>query len=200
MAFDSKALHYRTDRIANEGLRQALNVKKNPQGLIVDLTAGAGVDAVLMTQWGFTVIAVERHPVVACLLEDALYNLALEPGFETLQETLTLVHASAQDFLADHHNSPTIDIIYLDPMFPSKEKSAAVKKKMRWIQQLCGPDFGNQGLLHLARKKARVKVVVKRPNAAPFLDDTQPNYQVPMKKHRYDVYLPLQDLTRATLR
>ena len=80
-------------------------------------------------------------------------------------------------------------MVYLDPMFPHKKKSAAVKKPMKMFQTLLGHDADADDLLTPALSLAAKRVVVKRPNYAPFLQDKAPTMQIKGKKHRFDVYL-----------
>ena len=42
------------------------------------------------------------------------------------------------------------DVVYLDPMFPHREKSALVKKEMRVFQELVGADNDADDLLDFA--------------------------------------------------
>ncbi len=70
----------------------------------------------------------ERNPVVAALLDDGPargYADAEIGGW--LQERLQLIHASSLTALTDI--TPRPQVVYLDPMFPHKQKSALVKKR-----------------------------------------------------------------------
>ena len=80
------------------------------------------------------------------------------------------------------------DAVYLDPMFPHKKKSALVKKEMRLFQQLLGSDDDADHLLQSALDLATKRVVVKRPQYAPYLADHAPSMQINSKKYRFDVY------------
>ncbi len=51
-----------------------------------------------------------------------------------MQERLQLIHASSLTALTDI--TPRPQVVYLDPMFPHKQKSALVKKEMRVFQSL----------------------------------------------------------------
>ena len=82
-----------------------------------------------------------------------------------------------------------IDVVYLDPMFPHRKKSALVKKEMRVFQQLLGSDDDADSLLAPARELAGKRVVVKRPAYAEPLADVPPAMAITSKKHRFDVYI-----------
>jgi 16S rRNA (guanine1516-N2)-methyltransferase len=81
------------------------------------------------------------------------------------------------------------DIIYLDPMYPERKKSASVKKNMQLLQQLLGKDEDTSELLEVALLTARKRVVVKRPKSANPVTDKKPTYQVSSKNTRYDIYV-----------
>jgi 16S rRNA (guanine1516-N2)-methyltransferase len=151
---------------------------------IVDVTAGYAQDALLLALTGFTVTAIERHPVVAALARDGLARFAAARGDEPLP--LTLLDGDALNLLA---SLPAPDAIYLDPMFPPKRKaSAAVRKEMRLLRALVGDNDDAGRLLDCARAHARERVVVKRPDDATPLAP-RPSMSYPGKLVRYDVYL-----------
>ena len=83
------------------------------------------------------------------------------------------------------------DVVYLDPMYPHKQKSALVKKEMRIFQYLVGADLDADQLLLPALQLATKRVVVKRPDYAPFLDEQKPHFSQTTKNHRFDVYMGL---------
>ncbi len=103
-----------------------------------------------------------------------------------LQERLQLIHASSLTALTDI--TPRPQVVYLDPMFPHKQKSALVKKEMRVFQSLVGPDLDADGLLEPARLLATKRVVVKRPDYAPPLANVATPNAVVTKGHRFDIY------------
>ncbi len=80
------------------------------------------------------------------------------------------------------------DVIYLDPMFPERLKSAAVKKEMQAFHQLVGQDDDGRHLLGAALDKALYRVVVKRPRLAPPVGDIEPNHRLEGKSSRFDIY------------
>ncbi|EAB8646939.1 16S rRNA (guanine(1516)-N(2))-methyltransferase, partial [Salmonella enterica subsp. enterica] len=129
----------------------------------------------------------ERNPVVAALLEDGLTRGYADAGIGGwLQERLQLIHASSLTALTDI--TPRPQVVYLDPMFPHRQKSALVKKEMRVFQSLVGPDLDADGLLEPARQLATKRVVVKRPDYAPPLADVATPNAIVTKGHRFDIY------------
>ena len=69
---------------------------------------------------------------------------------------------------------PPADVVYLDPMFPPREKSALVKKEMRAFHDVVGSDTDADALLAPALKLAQKRVVVKRPGYADVLAQQLP--------------------------
>jgi 16S rRNA (guanine1516-N2)-methyltransferase len=79
-------------------------------------------------------------------------------------------------------------VIYIDPMYPRRKKSALVKKDMQILQRLHDEDNDAAALLENALLYAIKRVVVKRPIQAEALNDRQPNTAIKSKKTRDDVY------------
>ncbi len=104
---------------------------------MVDATAGLGRDAFVLAALGCQVQMLERNPVVAALLDDGLRRGYLDAEIGPwLRERLTLLHASSLTALVAIEPRP--EVVYLDPMYPHRQKSALVKKEMRVFQSLVG--------------------------------------------------------------
>ena len=149
-----------------EAVAKAVGIKGGYLPDVIDATAGLGRDAFVLAALGCRVRMLERHPVVAALLDDGLrrgYADAEIGGW--LRERLTLLHVVSQQALSDI--TPAPDVVYLDPMYPHRQKSAMVKKEMRVFQSLVGPDEDADALLEPARRLAKKRIVVKRPDYAP---------------------------------
>jgi 16S rRNA (guanine1516-N2)-methyltransferase len=132
---------------------------------VIDTCAGLGRDAYLLASAGCTVTLLERAPVMAALLEDGLRRAATDP----ITQRLTLIKHDAIPWL--QAQAPGVaDVIYLDPMYPQRQKSALVKKEMRLLRQILGDDHDAAQLFTVALHRARHRVVVKRPRHAPPLE------------------------------
>ncbi|ERT13854.1 16S rRNA (guanine(1516)-N(2))-methyltransferase RsmJ [Photorhabdus temperata] len=170
-----------------EAVAKAVGIKKDYLPTIVDATAGLGRDAFVLASLGCHVRMLERHPVVAALLDDGLQR-----GYQDeeiggwLRERMTLLHASSITALTDI--TPQPDVVYLDPMYPHKQKSALVKKEMRVFQSLVGADEDADNLLSPARALAKRRVVVKRPDYAEPLAGIAASAAITTKNHRFDIY------------
>ena len=173
-----------------EAVAKAVGIRGDYLPDVVDATAGLGRDAFVLAAIGCRVRMLERHPVVAALLDDGLqrgYQDAEIGGW--LQQRLTLLHTSSLTAL--EVITPAPDVVYLDPMYPHRQKSALVKKEMRVFQSLVGADMDADGLLLPARQLAKKRVVVKRPDYAPPLAGVATQSAVVTKSHRFDIYPPL---------
>lgn len=83
------------------------------------------------------------------------------------------------------------DVVYLDPMFPERSKSAAVKKKFQLLHHLEKPCQDAEALLEAALKMHPHKIIIKRPAKGPYLANTNPSYSLKGKTIRYDcIVLP----------
>lgn len=194
--FCSPALNYRKAKGGgkNELIVKAIGIKGASEYSVIDATAGMGTDAFVLASVGCRVTMLERSPVVAACLDDALVRLIALPEAVELAERMSLVHGDAVELLTHWRRDPSHvvdvpDAIYLDPMFPHRKKSALVKKEMQALQQLLGVDPDADAMLAPAIALAKKRVVVKRPASAPFLAQRKPNMSMNSKKHRFDVYL-----------
>ncbi|CAM3744254.1 16S rRNA (guanine(1516)-N(2))-methyltransferase RsmJ [Xenorhabdus thuongxuanensis] len=170
-----------------EAVAKAVGIKKDYLPDVVDATAGLGRDAFVLASIGCHVRMLERHPVVAALLDDGLQRGYQDEEIGSwLKERMTLIHASSITALTDI--TPLPDVVYLDPMYPHKQKSALVKKEMRVFQSLVGADEDADNLLEPARTLAKRRVVVKRPDYAEPLAGIKAPAAITTKNHRFDIY------------
>ena len=153
------------------------------------MTAGLGRDAFVLASLGCAVTLVERSPVVHALLHDGLERARCcdDAAVREIVSRMRLVHADSREWLALQGRA--FDVIYLDPMFPERRKSALVRKEMRIFQELVGEDQDAAALLEPTRAHCRSRVVVKRPSRAPFLGGCSPSWSVNGKSTRFDIYL-----------
>ena len=168
-------------------LAKAIGLSKGQSPTIIDATAGFGRDAFVLASLGCQVQLIERHPWLAALLQDGLHRAQQESASSA--HNMRLIHANAPDYLSQLSDVEQPDVIYLDPMYPNREKSALVKKDMRLLHQLVGEDMDSKVLLVAAQKAASKRVVVKRPAGAPWVDEQKPHTQIESKSTRYDVYM-----------
>lgn len=178
----------RPDRLGRELLVRAARVRGVAAPTAVDATAGLGEDSLLLAAAGFTVTMYEKDPVIAAILQDALDRAANEPQLSAIVERMTLVEGDSVAALRAMGAAP--DVVFLDPMFPERTKSAAVKKKFQLLHRLERPCEDERELLDAALAAGPRKVVIKRPPKGPCLAGVRPSHAVAGKAVRYDVIVP----------
>lgn len=171
-----------------ELIYKAMGLSKLTNPNIIDATAGLGRDAFVLASKGCRVILLERSPLIFLLLEDALERASNNPDTSDIVQRMKLINMDARNYL-NSKDLPDTDIIYLDPMYPERRKSALVKKEMQIFQKLLGKNENGYDLLQLALEKAKHRVVVKRPRKGEYLNNQKPDYSIQGKSVRFDVYL-----------
>lgn len=153
---------------------------------LIDATAGWGGDALRFCAQGYEVICLERQPLFALLLSEAMRALAESDWAQRYAVSVPVVECGEAMLLLGNSKFDA-DCIYLDPMFPSKRKSSAMaNKSMELLHRMIGEDIDADSLLELSTEKYP-RTVVKRPNYAPPLG-RDPDEQFSGKLIRYDVY------------
>ena len=174
-------------RLNSELLVKAAKIKKAEGELTaVDATAGLGEDSLLLAAAGFNVTLYERNPVVYELLKDALERAAQIPELAPVVARMTAVHADSVAGMASLEAPP--DVILLDPMFPARQKSALVKKKLQMIQKLEQPCDDEITLLLTAMEAKPKKLIVKRPPKGDYLAGLKPDHSIEGKAVRFDCF------------
>lgn len=168
----------------SELLLQAAKITADSQ--VIDATAGFGQDSLILASSGAQVIMLEQQPIMALLLLAEQQRMSLQPNWQKLMSRLTIVNTDALAFFNSKLttiDSNSIDVIYLDPMFPEDSyqdrktgKGAKVNKQMQALHQLAAPPTiaQEQQLLQRAQhliknnKQQSGRVIVKRPVQAPL--------------------------------
>ena len=175
--------------------------------IAIDATAGLGQDSFLLAAAGFTVYMFEQDPIIAALLEDALDRAKSDPALANIiermhlftEDSISALQRLGTSLSRDEQIPQTSDsqpylavkpdVIYLDPMFPERTKSAAVKKKFQLLHYLEHPCENEEELLSAAMNIRPRKIVVKRMAKGPFLAGKKPSYSIKGKSIRYDCYV-----------
>ncbi len=187
--FLSSAMQYRRARVGrnNELLAKAVGIKSNYRPTIIDATAGLGGDAFILACLGCKVQMVERSSIIAALLQDGIERLLADDKFKDL--SFSLINADAVVYLQQLEPQNYPDVVYLDPMYPEKNKTALPKKEMIFLRAIVGDDLDADGLLQAALAVAQKRVVVKRHRHAPELAGKKPSHVINGRSQRFDVYL-----------
>jgi len=176
-------------RARQQDLARAIGASERRDLHVVDATAGWGTDSVVLAALGCRVCMIERDPVVALLLDDGLRRArhSAKEAVRDIAGRLELRRGDARELLDNWQGAPP-DVVLIDPMFPERSKSAAVRKEMRFFQQLVGSDEDAPALLRAALDRAVFRVAVKRPRRAPPLAGPKPSFAIAGRSTRFDVY------------
>lgn len=177
----------------SQDIAKAIGLNKRSNLSVFDATAGLGGDAFVLATLGCQVTMFERMPFVSALLASGLARAKDSLEIDEIITRMELIPYSLQEW--QQKNDEKADVVYLDPMFPHTDKSAAAKKEMAFFRDLVGSDADADSLLEIAYLSARYRVVVKRPKGAPYLNDQSPTYQLLGKSGRFDIYV-LQSLDK----
>lgn len=175
-----------------QAIAKAIGVSTRFTPRVLDLTAGLGIDGFVLASLGCSVTLIERNKVVHSLLSDGLerarQTASMDTALGTIVGRISLVRQDSSEFLALLSPEERPDIVYIDPMFPERKKSAKVKKEMQAFHSIVGPDYDSSDLLALALDQAKYRVVVKRSVSAEWLGDLKPSYSLTGKSTRFDVF------------
>tara|TARA_R110001592_G_scaffold324870_3_gene604649 strand:- start:53273 stop:54100 length:828 start_codon:yes stop_codon:yes gene_type:complete len=172
-------------------IAKAVGLNKGLRPSVLDATAGLAQDAFVLASLGCELILLERSPIIAELIASALRE-SQGTDIQEITSRMTLNTVNACGWINGQADK-VADVIYLDPMYPHSDKTALVKKEMRLFHTLVGESSDDAELLSAALKKARYRVVVKRPRKGETIQGIQPAHQILGKSCRYDIY-PLQRL------
>ena len=178
---------------------------------VIDATAGFGHDSLILASTGAQVIMLEHQPLMALLLLAEQQRMSTLPNWQKLMRRLQIINTDALSYFesidfTDSSNGltanshQTIDVVYLDPMFPEDSyqdsktgKGAKVGKHMQALHQLARPPTLEEESQLLQSAQAIVsqnasqgRVVVKRPQLAPLLAHQQPSESWHNEAIRFD--------------
>lgn len=175
----------------NQPLAKACGLYKHPRWTIFDATAGLARDAFVLASLGAQVTLCEQHPALYALLVDAISRARDDADIAPVINRMQCLHQNSIEYLVAirNNNEQRPDVIYLDPMYPDRKKSAKIKKEMQVLQYLVGHADDEKSLFESALNTALHRVVVKRPKSAKRLNDKAPSYEVNSPNTRYDVYV-----------
>ena len=177
-------------RVTNGRLQHEMLIRAaksdNPGRKAIDATAGMGEDAFLLAAQGYEVTLFEQNPVIAVLLKDALRRAKKHPVLKDIASRMNLVQDNSVEGMSKLLDP--VDVIYLDPMFPARQKSSLINKKLQLIQKLEPPCSEETDLFFFFFSASPSKIIVKRPLKSEFLAGRKPSYTLNGKAIRYDCY------------
>ncbi len=151
---------------------------------IFDATAGLGEDSFLLAAAGHNVTLFEQDKIVFSLLSDTLKRAENDERTKDIVKRMTVFNGNSIEKMKSFTQPP--DIIYLDPMFPERQKSSLVKKKFQLIHHIEKPCDNEEELLQAAINAKPYKIIIKRPVKGEYLAGIKPGYSLTGKAVRYD--------------
>ena len=185
--FSSTDMLYRRKSGHNEPLGRAIGVKGDKRPQVFDATAGLGRDAFVLADLGCS-IAMSEQSVPLCYLLEQARDLALISANDKVVDAATRMRVLCGD--SRQQTVDGFDVIYIDPMFPERGKTAAVKKDLATVRALHSDSSaanGPEDLLVWAMAQPVERVVIKRPVKAPALGTVKPSHSITGKTVRFDV-------------
>ena len=198
-------------RVVSAGRKSELILraaKISADSQVIDATAGFGHDSLILASTGAQVTMLEQQPLMALLLFSEQQRMSAQPNWQKLMARLTIINTDALSYFARLQKNTTdqavaVDVVYLDPMFPEDSyqdsktgKGAKVGKQMQALHHLAHPPTLDEEMALLNKAQAvvadnqegRGRVIVKRPQQAPFLAQQNPDESWHNAALRFDGY------------
>ena len=184
--FLSGTLGWRLKRVNHErNLRKALG-KTDKQLSIFDSTAGLLTDTMIFLSLGHKVVAVEQSKIIYSLVKDAIFRAK-----NKIPELKNLIFLNDNSLDVYKSISKGIDVIYLDPMYPTlnkKNKKSSRLENIKRILEIENFTDSSENLVKDFFELEYKKIILKRP--LKFRKNySNINYQVFGKTTRFDIYL-----------
>ncbi len=175
------------NNLSSELLAKAAKIKCGEKVLTaVDATAGMGEDSLILAAMGYDVTLFEKNKIIYSLLCDAIERGKNEEELNKIMKRMNPINADSIEAMKNLDFEP--DVILLDPMFPERQKSALVKKKLQMIQKLESPCTDECKLIFSAMSAKPRKLIVKRPPKGEYLAGIKPDYSLKGKAVRFDCF------------
>lgn len=180
-----------------EAIAKAIKLK-NHQKLtkVIDATAGFGTDSFILANLNCQVYSIERNHKIFSVLQSKILKAKEHDFLAKISKNITLIHGDARlvipEIIKQYDFTP--DVIYLDPMFPLKTKTAAANKQIQLLKSIIQESIliqDDKDLLKNCLNFAKHRVVVKRPRISSYLEDIKPSFSLIGKANRFDVYVKL---------
>jgi 16S rRNA (guanine1516-N2)-methyltransferase len=175
-----------------EALAKAIGLTAHHKPTVLDLTAGFGQDAFVLAALGASVTLVEQNTMVGHLLKDGLYRARQDPNLAFITQNIHTLHIkNSLCFLETLSPEDYPDVIYLDPMFPKRNKKALVKKPMQILQHLIQTPAQETKLLERSLLTVHKRVVLKRSKQSqPIAIPHCSHFSILGKTSRFEIYIP----------
>lgn len=122
--------------LKSEMIARACHLTEKPK--LIDATAGLGHDSLLMAHLGANVTLVERHPILFTLLESSKEQALQDAFLNPVVTRIDLVFSDSAQYLQQQaEQGNTVDVVYLDPMFPQRDQNQQAVKKQAQVKSKC---------------------------------------------------------------
>ncbi len=190
----TKAIHYRlTSTTKKDPLIRATGLHKQKNLNILDCTGGLGHDTLVMAYFSANVTVLEQSLATYLELQETV-----EQTIDVLDSTplqITCIHDEAMRWI-NKHTLERFDVVYCDPMFPKKKKSAKSKQIMQKLALAAkNNEEDNQQLIKSLIQLKPTRLVLKRPLRAPC--DYKPHHVIQGKSHRFDIFINKPTITSS---
>jgi len=179
------------ERVLPDNFDDISRILNQKHHIALDATAGMGEDSVLLAAAGYEVLMFEKDPVIAALVKDSIRRGRNIPELKEAACRMHIFEMNSIDVMKNFSRTCP-DVVYLDPMFPERNKSGLVKKKFQLLHYLEKPCDDEAELLEAAVCAGPKKIIIKRPLKAPYLAGARPSYSLSGKTIRYDVIVKAQ--------
>ncbi len=186
-SFTDQKLFYQRITASNQALLKACSNKRHNIHMILDLTAGWGIDSFILAQHGKQVTMLEQNPLIHSVISRSLLNASKISRTRTATQRIVFELGNSLDYLQNLDRNK-YDCIYLDPMFPEHKSNAKPGKEMQLLQKLT-KNLDIDACFELALQKAGKRVVVKRPVKATPITLLKPDLNYREKTIRFDIYI-----------
>lgn len=153
---------------------------------VIDGTAGFGIDALILASTGASVTLIEQNPILFLILKVEQHKMSQHKNWQKLMGRIDIIYGDSGKIL---HTLDKVDLIYLDPMFPSDSYKGLVNKHMQVLHQYINPPhFDDEVALFETAIAHCDKLVIKRPISAPNFANINPMQSVSNDIVRFDKY------------
>jgi len=189
--FSGDTLQYRIKHGNNRSspLIRSITLSKKPanETTILDATGGLGTDAFVIAAQGFRVTVLESNPIVFQLLKDGIRRGLKDAEISHIVQRMEIKQVDAYKYFQDITEAEKSDIIYLDPMYPTKKRvKSNTKKEMSILRSLIGTSHDTYSMVESAKQAANHRVVLKRPFYSPVDSKCDRTYK--SASTHYDIY------------
>lgn len=147
---------------------------------VLDAMSGWGVDGLTLAGLGCEVTASERSPIIAALNADLARRCA-----EVVSKPPGAYEVRSGD--GWRRLDSDWDVVYLDPMFEQRNKSAKPNKRLQYLAEIAARDDRPLGdWIARAKRHSHARVVVKRRRKDPPVGTA--DWTIQGTSVRYDIY------------